>query len=287
MTVYDAKIKSLYVLKRIIRDRTALSGSSLCAIKSLELNEFSNRYDQYSYKSRKIIIDHVDFSNCSFASGTFNGVKFSNVRFNTCSFREVVFNGCRFENCFFDKTNYFNFITFINPSFVNTYLNGHGLVNMINGFSTRGELFYQVMDEHEIKVNVAGVLNISSPQCVVGKALQPYIPEGDIIGYKALHERKICKLLIPAEATRTKSLGGKCRADKAIVLDIYDAHMTKDGTIDRGRHYDHGWSNHNNNFEYSVGSTVVPDHNFCPLWYAECESGIHFFLTEIEAYNYM
>ena len=48
------------------------------------------------------------------------------------------------------------------------------------------------------------------------------VPEGELVGWKKLWEGKIARLRIPAEAKRSNATGRKCRAEFAVVLDIWD-----------------------------------------------------------------
>lgn len=98
------------------------------------------------------------------------------------------------------------------------------------------------------------------------------LPEGDIIGYKQCSNGILVKLKIPADAKRTHAFGRKCRAEYAEVLEIHGAATAH--------------SSHDPNFIYTVGATVKPQHPFSDNWKEECESGIHFFITKIEAENY-
>ena len=45
-------------------------------------------------------------------------------------------------------------------------------------------------------------------------------------------------------------------------------------------------SQYDSNFTYRVGDIVEPELPFSKDWFNECESGIHFFITRIEAENY-
>ena len=99
-----------------------------------------------------------------------------------------------------------------------------------------------------------------------------FLPEGDIIGYKKCRNNIIVKLLIPKEAKRSHAFGRKCRAEYAKVLEIFDAEIAT--------------SQHNIDFTYKVGDIVEPELPFSEDWFSECESGIHFFITRIEAENY-
>ena len=93
-------------------------------------------------------------------------------------------------------------------------------------------------------------------------------PDGDIIGWKKLHEGIICKLQIPAGAKRVGGLiGRKCRAEFAVVLE------------------GEGESKHAFGFIYKIGETVRPD-KFDPDPRTECSNGIHFFITREEAETY-
>ena len=102
------------------------------------------------------------------------------------------------------------------------------------------------------------------------------LPEGAIIGWKKCRDDKIVKLLIPAEAKRSHAFGRKCRAEYAEVLEI-----TKGS-----RKLKTAFSQHNPDFRYKVGETVRPLEAFSDDWMEECESGIHFFISKLEAENY-
>lgn len=89
----------------------------------------------------------------------------------------------------------------------------------------------------------------------------------------------IVKLQIPEDAKRSSATERKCRASKAIVLDIRDNsdEPLDPSTIVRSC-YDPG-------FFYRVGETIeVKD--FDEDRFRECAPGIHFFITKQEALNY-
>ena len=97
------------------------------------------------------------------------------------------------------------------------------------------------------------------------------LPEGDLIGWKKCQGNIMVKLSIPADALRSNATGRKCRASKAIVLEVLDA--------------DTAVSKHDTSFKYVTGQTVeVPD--FDEDWTVECGRGIHFFITRQEAERY-
>lgn len=102
------------------------------------------------------------------------------------------------------------------------------------------------------------------------------LPEGEIIGWKKCRDDKIVKLLIPAEAKRSHAFGRKCRAEYAEILEITKGNRNLKTAV----------SQHDESFKYKVGKTVKPSLPFSDDWMEECDSGIHFFITKIEAEKY-
>ena len=97
------------------------------------------------------------------------------------------------------------------------------------------------------------------------------LPEGDLIGWKKCMQDVIVKLRIPEAAKRSHAFGRKCRAEYADVVEVIGA--------------DVGISKHDSSTEYRVGQRVIPD-RFDENWAEECSSGIHFFITRLEAEVY-
>ena len=101
-----------------------------------------------------------------------------------------------------------------------------------------------------------------------------------LIVFKKLEDDRIAKLRIPCRAKRTASLvGNKCRAERAIVLEIYSAFGSK-------IKYQTGRSLHDSDFVYEVGKEVRPNNGYEGDIRQECMPGIHFFMTEEEARGY-
>lgn len=110
--------------------------------------------------------------------------------------------------------------------------------------------------------------------------------EGDIIGWKKAWTDNempptpvIVKLLIPADAQRSNATGRKCRASTARVLDLQDKQgnsLPPDITA---------YSGYDTDFTYKKGETVHVE-NFDTNRWNECATGIHFFITRIEAAEY-
>ena len=93
-----------------------------------------------------------------------------------------------------------------------------------------------------------------------------------MIGWKKCQNGVIVKLLIPAAAKRSSATTRKCRAEFAQVLEVIGA--------------EEGTSSCDAAIKYRTGETVTPD-SFDENRWAECSSGIHFFITreEAEAWN--
>ncbi len=93
------------------------------------------------------------------------------------------------------------------------------------------------------------------------------LPAGDLVAWKKLAGGIVCELKIPADAKRVGGLiGRKCRAEYALVV-------ANGGESMRG------------NLTYEVGKRVDPD-KFDDNPLVECSSGIHFFITKLEAEEY-
>ena len=100
--------------------------------------------------------------------------------------------------------------------------------------------------------------------------------EGSFIAFKKCENDTIVKLLIPEDAKRSSATSRKCRASKAVVLDITDKNGKQIETVA---------SAYDSDFIYKVGETVeVKDFNE-DRW-NECSTGIHFFITRGEAEDY-
>ena len=102
------------------------------------------------------------------------------------------------------------------------------------------------------------------------------LSQGDLIGWKKARTEEgkevIVELLIPKRAKRSHAFGRKCRASYAKVLKIYGA---------KKAHADY-----DSTFIYQPGKIVRPRKPFCENWMEECASGIHFFITKIEAESF-
>ena len=110
-----------------------------------------------------------------------------------------------------------------------------------------------------------------------------YCPcEGEFVAWKKARRENgdscIVKLLIPADAKRLSATTEKCRADKAVVLEIQDM----DGNVIN----ECARSCYDYEFKYKVGETVIPKKPFDEDRWNECSRGIHFFIDKEMAKRY-
>ena len=102
-------------------------------------------------------------------------------------------------------------------------------------------------------------------------AMTRILPEGTLIGWKKCMDDIIVKVRIPEEAKRSHAFGRKCRAEYVDVIEVIGAE--KAISLDDGK------------TEYVTGQRVTPN-SFDEDWTEECSSGIHFFITRLEAESY-
>ena len=101
--------------------------------------------------------------------------------------------------------------------------------------------------------------------------------EGAYVGWEKCADNLIVKLLIPEDAKRSSATTRKCRASKAVVLDITDISGTE--------HKTQAYSTHHKSFVYRIGETLEVK-EFCDDRWNECAEGIHHFITRQEAVTY-
>ena len=126
-------------------------------------------------------------------------------------------------------------------------------------------------DAYLERANLAGANLARAKNADFAIAQTRILPEGDLIGWKKCMQDVIVKLRIPEAAKRSHAFGRKCRAEYADVVEVIGA--------------DVGISKHDCSTEYRVGQRVIP-HRFDENWAEECSSGIHFFITRLEAEAY-
>jgi uncharacterized protein YjbI with pentapeptide repeats len=127
-------------------------------------------------------------------------------------------------------------------------------------------------DAYLIDANFSGAYLGGAKGAETAIAMTRILPEGTLIGWKKLRDGVIAKLMIPEYAKRSHAFGRKCRAEFAEVLELHGAEV--------------GYSKHDSTFVYRVGDVVKP-HKWSEDWQDECAGGIHFFITRLEAENYV
>ena len=110
----------------------------------------------------------------------------------------------------------------------------------------------------------------------VQKARLSILPDaGDIIGWKSCRDGVIVKLLIPHDSKRSNATGRKCRCEFADVMEVIGGDVGKSkNTSGRGQ-----------TITYRAGERVRCVQPFDENRWEECASGIHFYITRVEAEN--
>jgi len=118
-------------------------------------------------------------------------------------------------------------------------------------------------------LNGADLTSAKNSKLVI--AMTRILPDGDVIGWKKCANGVIVKLMIPKDAKRSSAFGRKCRAEFADVLEVIGA--------------TEGVSIYKEKITYRQGERVKPLNPFDENWCKECSSGIHFYITRLEAEN--
>lgn len=221
-----------------------------------------------SFKGQRII--GKVYIGKDFSGADFSGAELVNVTFRKCDFRSADFSGLklentRFENCLFDIVDMRDFWNII-------MLAEFYRVGIRVEYATPyGTNFY-------FKCFTVLPEDIFCPMDTDGENLVCYKKIHVDKGYSIYYANAVAKLEIPAYADRVVYKGDKCRASCARVLEIKDK---------QGKTYDVGCSAfYLNQKEYKVGHMVYAD-SFDDNPFEICSGGIHFFLTEEEAWEYI
>lgn len=263
----------------LVRNASIPLGTKL---KTYDTYRYSKR-SKYKYIAQKKLLNEINACFHSYVNVIFYNCNISiNYNFSTsfenCNFINCVFSGdwskvkidehTKFKKC---KTEgYFALRTAESLS-----LDNLSVVYRTNHIYLSNPLYFLK------NVNTRNALNL--------------MPDtGSFAGYKAAYYIKpghttytpvIVELKIPEDARKSNGLSYKCRADKALVVDIYDL---------KGKHYNTAYSirDYTNNvnlssmFTYTKGDIVYSDAwNTDPL--NECSHGIHFFMNKALAYYWI
>lgn len=221
-----------------------------------------------SFKGQRIV--GKVYKNKDFSGADFSGAELVNVTFRKCDFRGADFRGLKlegtkFEDCLFDIIDLGKFWNII-------------LLAEFYRAGIRAEYVTQYGTNSYFKYFTVFHEDIFCPMDTDGENLICYKKIHVKKGYSLCYSNAVAKLEIPAYADRVVYKGDKCRASCAQVLDIYDL---------QGEHYSSAYSIYytSGGFIYKVGHTVYSDlFNDDPM--EVCTHGIHFFLTEYEAWEY-
>lgn len=231
------------------------------------------------------IFDEVDFYNCNISHAKFKAVSFKEGYFYRLVTALTEFDGCEFTN------SYMTDFTFDNCIFIQCDFTKCNMENVL----------FTSCSFYDCDFNEADLPPFFYPECMVDCTNIPYVPmacpeEGEIIGYKIASSERLClsspfrrenenhgsanvlvTLKIPADAKRSSAGGRKCRCDKAEVIGL--EHITSHENLSEAI------SKYDINFEYRIGEKIsVPD--FDENRWAECSTGIHFFINRKEALQY-
>lgn len=209
---------------------------------------------------------------------------FEDINFFDMDISYVSFYQCYFINCYFYKAK-INNASFIYTTFQDCWIEKSNLNKV---YFSRGAILQTTVEEtslNDCKLSdvvlqpaVVDKVEILRTKFISCPGYQSTVPDGKIIAYKKLQAEIIVKLTIPETARRIGRVGGKCRADKAIVESFYNCDGTEITMTC-------GFSCWDESFKYEKGKVVVPS-GFDENRWNECGQGIHFFLTFEEARNY-
>lgn len=286
----------------------------------IEVKEFDRDNTDFTLKSK-----FVEFMNCKLrdAEVVFSSCNMHNelnIIYAECEVqhfdvrtglgvRNITFSNCKVQNCCYrDAANHCISQTYIN-AFNNTVFEYCIFTNFDAKFfiQREGEKFVNCEFENcdFVNANLSKSTFINCKCDILTKGFQLACPEkGEYIAYKKAKiyvydksgknatsdmmngkykhdthdECVIIELKIPKDAKRSSATTRKCRASKAKVLSIT--------SIDGKKHYKIAFADHNSNFFYKVGKTVVPTNGYEENRWIECAAGIHHFITRDEAVDY-
>lgn len=194
------------------------------------------------------------FQYCSYAYGSINNTNLTDTKFYNCSLQATIFKNNIYNNTVFSQSN-LNSCDFIDANLLSTSFPGSSLQEATFDRETI------ISKDLEASLTILPAFGTS------------------FVGWKVCKHGKIVKLLIPADAGRSNSTSRKCRAEKAVVLEIQD----KEGNVEPNGA--EAYSMYYPSFVYRQGEVVTSylwdDHRW-----TTCAPGIHFFLTREEAVAY-
>lgn len=216
-----------------------------------------DRLDLRQSKFEDLNLSSWDLHNIDFSDSDFCNVDMSGADLNGCSFRHTMFSpGCSLHGANLTDADISGSI-FRYCDFSGANMEGADL------FLSNFEYADMTNIRHNEKTRYYAM------RCPA---------EGAFLGYKRCFNDSLVQLLIPADAKRSSATGNSCRCNKAKVLSIK--------SFDSQKNLSEAWSVVDENFIYRVGEYVsVADFNE-DRW-MDSTTGIHFWMTKEEAYNYL
>lgn len=214
-----------------------------------------------SIKSDYFLVEGTTYPGALLTSNAWKNNDLQRIEFRNCTFEDSDFRfanltGTQFVNC--NLTNCtFQYADLTNTEFDNCILKA---VDWRNSQFKNVQFF---------------------PPAEVCPSKGSFVGYKKVKGYDSHGERYefVLTLSIPEDALRLNSPGSrKCRASFVSVISV-------DGPA-KELGIDTFWSYHDPSFSYKVGSVISCDYLFCTDIRDTCASGIHFFMTEVEAKSY-
>lgn len=302
------------------RDDYLIADFSSCDIENVNFTGINLSHANFAFSTlRNVTIDMSYFENTIFNGASFNNVKINRSIFIGANFASIEFVGnenllyeSTFRRCYFVESRIiggiWDHVTILSCQLDDAHLDDSTINDSIicdSCFDFTSLCGAKILYTHinSASFRLANLMDADLSTSYLGKnvwldtakkemAALPFIPSvcpdtGEFIAWKACKSDIgpiVVKLLIPEDSKRSSSIGRKCRAEKAKVLEFQSLTGER---LD----YPHGplktaVSSYDQNFIYKPGEIITPTNNFCDDRFQECAGGIHFFIDRREAAHY-
>lgn len=281
----NAKLNGVFIigadLSYSIFDNVNMSNSNLYHAK---LNKcILNNVNLYNSNLSDANLSHSKITNTKFTVSLMTNAKFNYTfikrsNFYSCNLFGSYVNASNFENCNFERTTLTN-INFCNCIFkqCNLSMSTLSYSNMSSSKFIETNIKYAILLNTilpDLKYNSIIGFNDECPK------------EGSFIGWKKCYDNNnnfyIVKLEILTNAKRGSGTSTKCRCDKAKVLDILNIITLKS----ESENINEVHSMYDPDFIYKIGN-IIEVKDFDDDFKNTCSKGIHFFMNEKDAINYV
>jgi hypothetical protein len=221
--------------------------------------KYNNELFKHFYDNEMNIHDVIYFSN-----STFTGIDFTSLysyEISRCFFNRIYFDKCTFTDCKGASV-------FVNAEFNECTFNNVPLVCPATGSFTAykaGCTYYYNHTYNAYDCSPSQGICTSKEYDTKKTSCEYSLPAPVII-----------KLTIPATAERSSAFSNKCRASEAIVEDIY---LMNSPFLHLPQATNYFYSR---SIIYKLHDHIIIN-DFDKNRYHECSTGIHFFMTELEA----